>query len=40
MRYRCRRCGIEFEVRGLDVRCPKCGERSDLEPIYTFKRKR
>lgn len=32
MKYRCNKCGTEFES-GMSVRCPNCGEAMDVEPV-------
>ena len=39
MRYKCEKCGTEFEAT-TTVRCPKCGEQSMslVKPIYTYKK--
>ena len=37
MKYRCKKCGTVFDVKGLfDVRCTKCEEGFQLEPIYKY----
>lgn len=39
MKFKCLKCDTEFESR-MDVRCPKCGERMKVEPVYTYAIKR
>lgn len=36
MKFRCNKCGAEFEAR-LVARCPNCGESMDVLPVYASK---
>jgi len=37
MRYKCKKCGTEFDAT-FDVQCPKCGARDwDVESVYRLK---
>lgn len=36
MKFRCNKCGAEFEAR-LVARCPSCGESMDVQPVYASK---
>ena len=36
MKYKCNKCGTEFEAK-MTPQCPKCGERSDITPVYTHR---
>ena len=41
MKYKCLKCGCEFEVIGMrDVVCPDCGATGmkDIESLYKYKR--
>ena len=43
MKYRCKKCGTEFDVTGLsDVKCPKCGASGifDIETVHSGSHKR
>ena len=37
MKYKCLKCGFEFEVKN-EVTCPDCGAHDwDCEPLYHYK---
>jgi len=37
MKYKCLKCGNEFDVK-FEVKCPKCGARDwDCEPLRKYK---
>ena len=36
MKYRCKKCGTEFQAT-MDVVCPKCHEGNEIEVIYQYK---
>jgi DNA-directed RNA polymerase subunit RPC12/RpoP len=35
MKFKCNKCGTEFEAR-LVARCPNCGEAMDVQPIHAY----
>ena len=40
MKFKCLKCGDEFEVIGMQpVVCPKCGawDKNDVESLYKYK---
>ena len=39
MKYKCLKCGTEFDVTS-EAKCPKCGARDwDVEPLAKYKRR-
>ena len=36
MKYKCKKCGTEFQAT-MDVVCPKCHEAREIEVIYKYK---
>ena len=36
MKYKCKKCGTEFNVE-YDVKCTNCGERWEVEPLRLYK---